>query len=89
MPYHVVVIALLAFILWRVFPMSDQLNRLSASIASLTAEDDKLLGILTDFASHARENADDPAAITALADTVDAEVAKLQAAEAGAGQQQG
>lgn len=64
--------------------MTAALDRLTASISNLTAEDDKLLGILSTIAGEIRNNADDSAALSALADRVDAEVAKVQGGETAA-----
>lgn len=61
--------------------MTAALDRLTASIGTLTAEDDKLLGILTTLSTEIRNNVGDDDALNALADHVDAEVAKVQGGE--------
>lgn len=61
--------------------MAAELDRLTTSIQALTAEDDKAITIMSDLAAQIRDNIGDGPALSALADTVDAEVAKLQGAE--------
>ena len=62
--------------------MSAQLDRLTASVASLKTVDESAAALLAGLAQQLRDAATDPTAINALADDIDADQAKLAAAVA-------
>lgn len=65
--------------------MSAEIDRLTASAAAAKTAEDKLIAIVADLAAQIRLHANDPAMLTALADSLDAETAAVVAAAAGAG----
>lgn len=65
--------ALAALNIWRLYVMSATIDRLTASVANLATVDDSLIELVKNLAQTIRNNAEDPAALTALADRLDAE----------------
>lgn len=57
--------------------MSAEIDRLTASVTSLTTVDDSLVALVGNLAQTIRDNATDPAALNALADKLDAESTKV------------
>lgn len=57
--------------------MSAEIDRLTASVTSLTTVDDSLVALVGNLAQAIRDNASDPAALNALADKLDAESTKV------------
>lgn len=72
--------AALAAILERVNRMNVELDRLTASIAGMKTVGQSSNALLRKLAQMIRDNANDPAALTALADDVDAQSADMSAA---------
>lgn len=62
--------------------MSAELDRLTASVAAEATVDASVLALLSIMADQIRANATDPAALTKLADDVDAQSAALSASVA-------
>ncbi len=60
--------------------MSAILDRLTADVATLTSVDESAIALLNGLAQQIRDNAGDPAALAALADSLEAENANLSAA---------
>jgi uncharacterized protein (UPF0264 family) len=69
--------AQLAVILGKLHNMSAELDRLTASVAAVQTQDDSIIALVQGLAQQIRDNATDPAALTALADSLDAESAKV------------
>lgn len=57
--------------------MSAEIDRLTASVANLTTVDDSLVALVGQLAQAIRNNASDPAALNALADSLDTEAQKV------------
>lgn len=57
--------------------MSQEIDRLTASVTNLTTVDASLVTLVGNLAQLLRESASDPAAINALADKLDAEAATV------------
>ncbi len=68
----------------RLMIMSAELDRLTASVAAHIAKDEELVALIQNLAQQIRDNATDPAALTALADSLDEETQKETDAEAAA-----
>jgi hypothetical protein len=67
-------------ILRRLKTMSEALDRLKASVESLTAVDTSAVALITGLAEEIRNNVDDSDALNALADKLDSDAATLSAA---------
>jgi methyl-accepting chemotaxis protein len=61
----------------RTIEMSAEIDRITASVTNLTTVDDSLVALVTNLAQTIRDNADNPAALNALADKLDAEKQKV------------
>lgn len=70
----------LGYINQRIKSMSAEIDRLTASVTNLTTVDDSLVALVGNLAQLLRDSASDPAAITALADKLDAEAGKVSEA---------
>lgn len=53
--------------------MSAEMDRIKASVAALTTAEKSLVKLVKDLAQLIRDNATDPAALTAIADEMDAD----------------
>ena len=62
--------------------MSAELDRLTASVTAEEGQVDSLIALVNGLAQIIRDNVSNPAALTALADSMDAETGKIQAAVA-------
>ena len=60
--------------------MSAAFDRLVVSVAAVNSKADSLITLVQGLAQLLRDNATDPAAVTALADQLDAQTAEIQAA---------
>ena len=60
--------------------MSAAFDRLVASVAAVNTKADSLIALVQGLAQLLRDNATDPAAVTALADQLDAQTAEIQGA---------
>lgn len=60
-------------ILEKVDTMTAELDRLTTSVASLTTAEKSLVALVAGLADLIRQNATDPAALTKLADDIDAD----------------
>lgn len=60
--------------------MSAEIDRLTASVASLTTAEQSSNALLAQLSQLIRDNANDPAALNALADSIDADTAEITAA---------
>lgn len=60
--------------------MSKELDRLTASVAAETSRTESLVTLVQGLAQMIRDSATDPAALSKLADALDAETANIQAA---------
>lgn len=60
--------------------MSAELDRLTTDVANLRTVEDSAITLLQGLAAQIRDNANDPAALTALADSLEADTADLSAA---------
>jgi uncharacterized coiled-coil protein SlyX len=60
--------------------MSAELDRLTASVAAEKTADESLIALVQGLAQQIRDNATDPAALAALADSLDADQAEIAAA---------
>ncbi len=72
--------ALLRILIAKVEQMSAELDRLTASVAAETSKTESLITLVNGLAQIIRDNTGNPAALTALADSLDAETSKIQAA---------
>lgn len=66
----------------KVEKMSAELDRLTAAVAAEKTADDSLIALVKGLAQQIRDNATDPAALTALADSLDSDQAEIAAAVA-------
>lgn len=73
---------LLHIALERISHMSAELDRLTASVASLTSAEKSLVALVQGLAQLIRDNAANPAALAKLADDIDADTAEITAAVA-------
>ena len=64
----------------RTIEMSDILDRLTASVASLTSAEKSAVALLGHLSQMIRDNASNPAALSQLADSIDADTAEIAAA---------
>jgi ABC-type transporter Mla subunit MlaD len=64
----------------RTIAMSAETERLTASVASLTTVEQSAVTLLGQLAQLVRDNATDPAALNALADSIDADANDLASA---------
>lgn len=62
-----------AFVLRKVLKMSTDLDRITTSVAAVKDRDDSIIALVQTLAQQLRDNANDPAAISALADSLDAD----------------
>ena len=62
--------------------MSKELDRLTASVAAEEGQTASLIKLVGDLADLIRASANDPAALNSLADSLDADAAKVAAAVA-------
>jgi len=60
--------------------MSPELERLTASVQHLVTVDESLVALVGSLAQTIRDNANDPVALNALADSLDAEATNVAAA---------
>jgi ABC-type transporter Mla subunit MlaD len=60
--------------------MSAEIDRLTASVAALTTAEQSSNALLAQLSQLIRDNANDPAALNALADSIDADTAEITAA---------
>lgn len=68
------------YVLWRNYKMSAELRRLQAETAEITTVVDSAVAMIEGLAAQVRDNANDPAALNALADQLDANANRLGAA---------
>lgn len=78
--FEVIVIALLGFILWRSFEMSEAIDLLTQKVAETTALEASAVELITGIAAQLHDAAGDEAAVRALADQLTAGAAPLAAA---------
>lgn len=76
------ILSLLTKLMRKVDKMSAELDRLTAAVAAEKTADDSLIALVQGLAQQIRDNATDPAALTALADSLDADQAAIAAAVA-------
>jgi uncharacterized coiled-coil protein SlyX len=69
--------ALLKILIRKVEYMSAELDRLTASVAKIKTQDDSIIALVNGLAQQIRDNAGNPAALNALADSLDAEAQKV------------
>ncbi len=72
--------AMLRILIEKVEQMSAELDRLTASVAAETSKTESLITLVNGLAQIIRDNVNNAAALTALADSLDAETGKIQAA---------
>lgn len=78
-----IVIAFLIVILFQLLilkqgrHMSAELDRLTASVTKIKDQDDSIIALVNGLAQQIRDNANNPAALNALADSLDAEAQKV------------
>jgi uncharacterized membrane protein affecting hemolysin expression len=77
---EVLELAALLYLIRKVVKMSAAFDRLVASVAQVNTKADSLIALVAGLAQLLRDSAGDPAAITALADQLDAQSAEIQAA---------
>ena len=75
-----VVILLLASLTEGILNMSAALDRITAEVSESRTATDSALALIAGLVTQIRDNANDPAALTALADSLDAQQADLAAA---------
>jgi hypothetical protein len=69
-----------ALILWKVLTMSDAVDRIESEVAEAKSVAQSAIALLGGLSQQIRDNAQDPAKLTALADELDANNAALAAA---------
>lgn len=85
---YMILVATLAGVLFgfftnkRTLKMTAELERLRSEVADITSTVDAAAALIASMSTQIRENADNPAALNALADSLDASQAKLAAAVA-------
>ncbi len=77
---HDALVGLLHILITKVDKMTAELDRLTSSVAALKSKDDSLIALVQGLAQIIRDNASNPAALAALADSLDTESGKIQAA---------
>lgn len=75
-------VALGFVILWRIQRMSQELQRLQQDVADQSAVIDSAVSLIEGLAQQIRDNANDPAALSDLADSLESNSGKLSAAVA-------
>lgn len=75
--FHLLVAFAIVFLLAWSFFMSTALNRLMASVSTLTNVSASAITLITGLAQAVRDAADDPEQLNALADQLDADAANL------------
>lgn len=68
---------LLRILIEKVTRMSTELDRLTQSVARITEQDDSIITLVQGLAQQIRDNANNPAALNALADSLDADSQKV------------
>lgn len=79
---NITIISLLGELQMALATVAQDVARLQASFAALKTVDDAAVTLLGQLAASIRQNVADPVALTALADQIDAEMAKMKTAEA-------
>ena len=68
---------MLHILIEKVDHMSAELDRLTASVTKIKDQDDSIIALVNGLAQQIRDNAGNPAALNALADSLDAEATKV------------